>query len=138
MKLRGNGGFTLIETLIVTAIMGILAAVALPAYDMYTNRTRFTEAILQISVYQSYIIVAADAGRFSSLNDIDEGSFGIPNAQIRSADDHGIHVHDGEIRLTWRSDGTSLDGTNYILTAQGFEPPVRWAESGNCQYRGYC
>ena len=55
-------GFTLIELMIVVAIMGILAAVALPAYQDYTARAKLSEVILAGSTCRNTIQEAADTG----------------------------------------------------------------------------
>ncbi|MCB2004596.1 MAG: pilin [Burkholderiaceae bacterium] len=61
MKRSMQKGFTLIELMIVVAIIGILAAVALPAYQDYTVRAKVSEVILAASSAKVAVAEAAQA-----------------------------------------------------------------------------
>jgi type IV pilus assembly protein PilA len=137
MKLAQQG-FTLIELMITIVIIGILASVALPSYAKYTNRARFAEAILAISNHKTRAILASQTGKLTSLDDMQEGTNGIPNKIHRSATSHGVHVHKGTIEAHWKQDGSELDGQQFTLTAQSHTSPIQWVVGGSCVDAGYC
>ena len=62
MKRSMQQGFTLIELMIVVAIIGILAAVALPAYQDYTKRAKMSEVILAASACRTTITEVYQSG----------------------------------------------------------------------------
>ena len=61
---KTNKGFTLIELMIVVAIIGLLAAVALPAYQNYTARTRMAEVIIALSRCRSSVTESTSSATF--------------------------------------------------------------------------
>jgi prepilin-type N-terminal cleavage/methylation domain-containing protein len=135
---KQQNGFTLIELMIVTAIIGLLVSVALPAYERYSSRARFSELMLTASVYKTAITLAVESGKIHSMNDIQEGSHGIPELQHRTDTLHSLHVHSGTFKAEWGNDGSELEGVNFTLTPQGIVPPLRWDIGGSCLNLGYC
>lgn len=131
-------GFTLIELMIVVAIIGILAAVALPAYQTYTQRAAFSEVVLATTPYKSAFEVAAQTGRITALTDADAGSNGIPAAAGATGVVNSVTVADGVITAT--STTADFGGTayTYILTPGSVTAPIQWTTTGTCLAAGVC
>ncbi len=130
-------GFTLIELMIVVAIIGILAAIAIPSYTSYTQKARFSEAVLEASKWKTEVALALQTEGPTTLTPLVNGYANIPAAVAVGAAVHGASVAAGVITITWQSDSTVLAGSTYTLTPSGITN-TKWTPGGTCDAAGWC
>jgi type IV pilus assembly protein PilA len=137
-------GFTLIELMIVVAIIGILAAVAIPAYSDYTKKAKFTEVIQATQAVKAAVELCAQDAGATPITACLQGTNGVPATLGASgggvvAGKYVAFVDTSAAGVITAQAIAAIDGTTagtgatYILTPT-YSPTagVSWGVTGTC------
>ena len=130
-------GFTLIELMIVVAIIGILAAIALPAYQDYSKRAKVSEVIMAASNCRTSITEVYQTARAGYAPGA--GNWGCESASATSQYVASVATDDdGEITVTAQGIGGGVDGNNITLTPYSSSAVLTVAAIPTQVYRWVC
>lgn len=141
-SLQSMKGFTLVELMIVVAIIGILAAIAIPNYQQYTRKGKFTEVIAATSPYKLAVNLCYQDGTCQG------GTTAAPTVAVPTdrwggqipADNSTAKKYVNTVALSAAGvitatavSGEGLSGATYILTPTvAADNSLTWTKTGTC------
>ena len=141
MLSKKQSGFTLIELMIVIAIIGILASVALPAYSQYTKKAKFSEVILAGSSVKGLVDLCFQTRGEQFLSNCDTlAKIGGNTADITDGDHVAGVGMTGTSAVIQVNGAATVDSVTYTLTpaVSGGGNTLNWDEDGTCVANGLC
>lgn len=129
--ITAQAGFTLIELMIVVAIVGILIAVAIPAYQNYVIKARIAAAMHSVAgIKTATAMCIQDQGGVKEA--CSTNTMGIP-AFVATKDVASVQVTSGNLVMTFAASGlgTGIDGKSITVTASANESNTSWMNTTN-------
>jgi type IV pilus assembly protein PilA len=126
-------GFTLIELMIVVAIIGILAAVALPAYSDYTVRAKVSEVVLAASGPKTSIAEAYQTLGHMPKNEVSAGVTAQTSSYVASVSYATANANVSTVTATATAKEPKISGSTITLVGTGDSTSgvVTWVCNGN-------
>jgi type IV pilus assembly protein PilA len=121
---RNTQGFTLIELMIVIAILGILLAIAIPAYSDYTIRARTSEGLNVAAAAKTAVSeTRLSSGTFPTTNTLAGIAAAISSTYVTSI----VIGTGGAITITYKNIDTAVNNSTLVLAPSFAGNTVRWS-----------